>query len=184
MSEAQVTMRTDDQATLLAPCMFLLGVLAMLWSGEGVAPRAMTDLAAEELPTCPRPSLQERLLIDLTNQERAKEELPPLKPDPALMRSARAHASNMARLKKMEHVLDNKSPADRAREAAYPFAILGENVAYGRLRLDEAIEMWMRSESHARNILNPQFSDIGVGISRCEDGNLYFAQVFGKRRSR
>src|SRR5438874_2719232 len=60
-----------------------------------------------------QPTAQEKKLLDLTNAERKKEELPPLKFNPTLMKVARDHSKNMAKQSKMDHVLDGKNPRDR-----------------------------------------------------------------------
>jgi uncharacterized protein YkwD len=61
---------------------------------------------------------QEKKLLELTNLERKKKDLPPLKPSPLLFKIARAHSANMARQAKMAHVLDGKKPSERVLEAA------------------------------------------------------------------
>jgi uncharacterized protein YkwD len=38
----------------------------------------------------------------------------------------------------------------------------------------------MNSEGHKANILNPDYTEIGVGIGRTKDGQLYFTQVFAR----
>jgi uncharacterized protein YkwD len=54
-------------------------------------------------------SAGEQALIDLTNAERKKAELAPLKANPKLMEAARKHAENMAKQDKLEHVLDDST---------------------------------------------------------------------------
>ncbi|MCS6976601.1 MAG: CAP domain-containing protein [Gemmatales bacterium] len=120
---------------------------------------------------------EEQELIDLTNQERAKEELRPLKPHPLLMQAAREHAANMARQQKIEHVLDGKEPRDRVRGVGYRFRHLGENVASGYRSPEAVVRGWMSSEGHRGNILRAEFTEIGVGVVRDHSGKPYYAQV-------
>jgi uncharacterized protein YkwD len=120
---------------------------------------------------------EEQRLIDLTNQERAKEELRPLKPHPLLMQAAREHAANMARQQKMDHVLDGKEPRDRVRQVGYRFRHLGENVASGYRTPEAVVDGWMGSEGHRANILRSEFTEIGVGVVRDGQGKPYYAQV-------
>src|SRR5215475_15838853 len=49
------------------------------------------------------PSGAEKELFEATNRERADEDLPPLKWDPALAEAARKHALRMAQEKLLEH---------------------------------------------------------------------------------
>lgn len=58
---------------------------------------------------------------------------------------------------------------------------IGENIATMRGYDDPAavaVENWMRSTSHKRNILNGQFQLSAIGAAVAEDGTIYFAQVF------
>src|SRR6266849_8990868 len=71
----------------------------------------------------------EQAILDATNKEREKENLPPLKPNKILCEVARAHSANMAKQGKMEHELDGKTPADRVKAAGYIHAHMAENIA-------------------------------------------------------
>src|SRR3954462_15911516 len=64
----------------------------------------------------------EQDVLDLTNQERAAQELPALKPNPLLFQIARAHTDNMAKQAKRNHGLEDKTPLDRIKDAGYKFA--------------------------------------------------------------
>jgi uncharacterized protein YkwD len=123
----------------------------------------------------------EKAVLDATNKERAKEKLPPLNPNPILFRVARAHSSNMAKQNKMEHELDGKKPNDRTKEAGYKSGWIGENIAAGyEFPPLEVIKTWMASKGHRENILNPTYTEIGIGIARTPRGELYYTQVFGR----
>src|SRR5436309_7032417 len=73
----------------------------------------------------------EKKLLELTNKEREKKKLPALKPNALLFKAARAHSANMARQEKMEHVLDGKTPGQRAKAAGYRYDWIAENIAAG-----------------------------------------------------
>src|SRR5262245_51494392 len=103
----------------------------------------------------------EKRLLELTNQERKKEELPPLKADPLLFKSAREHSANMAKQGKMEHDLDGKTPFQRIKGAGYQYYMAGENIAFGPLDLPIVMNGWMNSKGHRANILNKNFTEIG-----------------------
>src|SRR6516165_3586360 len=87
-------------------------------------------------------SKEEKELLDLTNQERKKNNVPPLKPNPTLFKVARAHSANMAKQGKMDHVLDGKKPPQRVKEAGYRYLSTGENIAFGNVPLEELVEKW------------------------------------------
>jgi uncharacterized protein YkwD len=129
-----------------------------------------------------QPSKAEERLLKLTNAERKKNELPALKPSPLLFKVARAHSANMARQGKMEHVLDDKTPFQRIKGAGYQYYYAGENIAAGDAPVEEIFKAWMQSEKHRENILNKNFTEIGLGIVPDKKGYLYYTQVFGKPR--
>jgi uncharacterized protein YkwD len=127
----------------------------------------------------------EQKLLDLLNQTREKEKLPPLEPNETLTRVARAHAANMAKQEKMAHVLDGKRPAQRVEEAGYDYRFVGENVAMSEgddVTLADIHDGWMKSKVHRDNILKKEYREVGLGLAQNAKGQTYYAQVFGTRR--
>jgi uncharacterized protein (TIGR03000 family) len=122
----------------------------------------------------------EKAILDLTNAERKKKDLPELKPNPKLFAAARKHSENMARLEKLAHELEGKKPSDRTKAAGYAGGFIGENVAYGPTNAEEVVTGWMNSEGHRANLLNKNFTEIGIGVAKNEKGETYYTQVFGK----
>ena len=128
----------------------------------------------------PKPSADEESVIERTNAERKRADRKPLTANPKLMAAARAHAANMAKEEKLEHTLDDKTFADRAREAGYRFVAIGENIAWNDETPKAVVEGWMKSEPHKENILNGEFTEIGVAVAQSQKGERYWVQVFGK----
>jgi uncharacterized protein YkwD len=128
----------------------------------------------------------EKKLLELTNVERAKEDLKPLGWSPLLAKVARGHAANMAKQKKEVHILDGKTPYDRIRAAGYVYYRAGENV--GSMTPDftpaDLIKAWMGSKGHRENIMQGDYQELGVGAALDEEGRIYFAQVFGKPKKK
>jgi uncharacterized protein YkwD len=120
----------------------------------------------------------EKAVIELTNAERKKTDLPPLKPNPKLFVAARAHAANMAKQDKLAHELDDATPADRITAAGYKFRQWGENVGWKYETPKAAVAEWMDSPIHKDNILNKDFTEIGVAVAKNEKGEPYWVQVF------
>src|SRR3954467_7116028 len=88
-------------------------------------------------------SKEEKALLTLTNKERAKEDLPLLEPHQLLVKIAREHSTNMAKQGQMTHKLDGKGPAERAKDAGYRYARIGENVAWSEGgTLKEIVKGW------------------------------------------
>lgn len=121
----------------------------------------------------------EQTILDLTNAERAKEKLPPLAPNAKLFRAARAHSANMARKGEMKHVLDGKDPGNRLDDLGYGWRKCGENIAQSDgAPLRDVMKGWMESKAHREHILEPAFTEIGVGVAGDDKGNVYYTQVF------
>ncbi|HEV3143850.1 MAG TPA: CAP domain-containing protein [Gemmataceae bacterium] len=151
---------------LLLPCWFLLLSAAL---AEKPAPEPEVALSPEE-----------KALVQLTNEARKKEDLPELKVNAKLMKAARNHSANMAKQEKMAHELDDKNPADRLKDLGYAVGHLGENVAFGQEKPQEAMETWMKSDDHRANILGKDFTEMGVGVAKSAKGTLYWTQVFAR----
>lgn len=118
-------------------------------------------------------------LIDLTNQERRKQELQELTVDPLLMKMARDHSANMAKQNIMSHELNGVTFQQRLEQSGYKASMAGENIAAGQPTPADAIAAWMKSPGHRANILNPDFTQIGVGIAQSATGIFYYTQDFG-----
>lgn len=123
---------------------------------------------------------EEAALIEKTNAARKKADLGPLKPNAKLMEAARQHAANMAARDKLEHVLDEKDPADRVKAAGYKPARVAENIAWNAKDAEAAVAGWLESPTHRDNLLNAEYTEIGVAVAKNKQGEPYRAQVFGK----
>lgn len=143
---------------------------------------AGTSLHVVKVPRQPAPafalSKEEQTLLDLTNREREKAGLRPLRADARLFEAARKHSANMASQKQLAHTLDGKGPAERLRDLGYRNFGMGENCAAGQRSPAEAIRSWLDSEGHRRNMLNGTYLEVGLGIATDEDGVRYWTQVF------
>jgi uncharacterized protein YkwD len=129
----------------------------------------------------------EQALLDLTNKERAKAKLQPVKPNAVLFQVARAHSANMAKHGQMNHVLDGKNPAERTLAGGYDYKHVGENLGenIGAPAPPRAvIQGWMNSKHHRDNILKPEFTEVGFGVVRSGQGVIYYTQLFGTPRKK
>jgi uncharacterized protein YkwD len=150
----------------------------------GAACLAARARAGDEDKSAVKLSAVEQKLLDLTNEARKEAGLKPLRPNATLLKLARDHSANMAKQRKLDHVLDNKTPFQRMKEAGYRYYRGGENVAIGDNRIAPAVIFggWMKSKFHRENILNPEFTEIGIGRATNADGEMYYTQVFAKPR--
>jgi uncharacterized protein YkwD len=127
----------------------------------------------------------ERKLLELVNKERAKADLPALRPHPLLFKAARAHSANMAKQRKMEHVLDGKRPAQRVEEVGYNWSKIAENLITADqtdVPLEKIVAAWMGSKDHRENILLKDVTETGLGIATNAKGEIYCTQLFARPR--
>ncbi len=121
-------------------------------------------------------------LLKLTNIERQKVGLAPLRLSSRLTRSAQSHASDMAKNNYFSHTGRNGSTiSNRATATGYNFSFLGENIAAGRATPEGTIRQWMNSPGHRANILKREFTEIGFGYANSPSSRYqnYWVQVFG-----
>jgi uncharacterized protein YkwD len=136
----------------------------------------------EDSPPRPGVTDEEKVFVELTNKERAEAKLPPYKINATLCKVARAHAENMARQEKMEHILDGKNPSKRLTESGYAWQRVGENIAWAEEEpAEKVMQGWMASPRHRDNILNMEFTEIGIGLAQ-KGKETYYTQVFAKPR--
>ena len=122
-------------------------------------------------------------IADLTNVERSRAGLAPLRVEGRLMRAAQMQAEQMASLGRMDHVLSDgpyPAPKDRLAAAGYKWRAFAENIAYGQRGPEAVTESWMGSAGHRANMLNGSYTEIGTGYAVDGRGRTYFVQVFGK----
>ncbi len=118
----------------------------------------------------------ERAVVDLTNAQRQKNGLKPLTMDPHLSSVARKKSVDMASNNYFSHNSPTYgSPFDMMRDFGIQYNTAGENIARGQTTAEQVVNSWMNSEGHRRNILNPNFTHIGVGHT--SNGN-YWTQMF------
>ncbi|GJM24964.1 MAG: hypothetical protein DHS20C16_13790 [Phycisphaerae bacterium] len=135
-------------------------------------------------------SAAEALVLELVNEERAKgadcgsagsfEPAGPLTANGVLAEIARAHSSDMAERNFFDHTNpDGDGPGERIEASTYEWSTWGENIAAGYRTPEAVVEGWMNSDGHCSNIMNPAFSEIGVGY---ESEGSNWTQVFGAPR--
>jgi uncharacterized YkwD family protein len=115
-------------------------------------------------------------VIDLTNQQRKQNGLPALKADTQLSGVANKKANDMEQNHYFSHTSPTYgSPFDMMRDFGVSYKSAGENIAEGQQTAQDVVNAWMNSEGHRKNILNPDFTNIGVGFDN--NGN-YWSQMF------
>lgn len=126
-------------------------------------------------------------ILELTNQERIRNGLNPLRLNPMLSEAAAWMARDMASNAYFDHL---DSTGRRVGDRAYDFGYrgwrqIGENIAAGMDSPERAIAEWISSPSHHRNLMRPEYTEMGVGYVADPNSShkRYWVQTFGTRPS-
>ncbi|WP_241154284.1 CAP domain-containing protein [Staphylospora marina] len=118
-------------------------------------------------------------VIRLVNEERKKRGLSPLKTNPEVSRLARMKSDDMRKNGYFSHQSPTLgSPFDMLKRAGIRYRLAGENIAAGQRTPKDVINSWMNSEGHRANILNPNYTEIGVGYVTGGNYGTYWTQLF------
>lgn len=115
-------------------------------------------------------------VVALVNAERAKQGLSALTIDTKVQQAALVRAKESAQ--SFSHTRPNGSSFSTAlTEAGVSYRTAGENIAYGQSTPQQVMNAWMNSSGHRANILNANYTTIGVGYTVI-NGTAYWAQLF------
>lgn len=131
-------------------------------------------------------NLEQQLLSQL-NQSRREAGLQALSVEPKLTEAARAHSQLMALQRKLAHVLPGEADvADRLAATGLHYSRSGENVGFNSY-FSGLHSAFMKSPPHRENILNPSYTQVGIGLVRDDEGVYWatedFAQTIVQRTS-
>lgn len=116
-------------------------------------------------------------VVDLVNTERAKEGLAPLTLNDKVQAAAQVRAMECEKL--FSHTRpDGSSFATALKEQNVSYRGAGENIAWGQRSPEQVVTGWMNSAGHRANIMNPNFTTIGVGYYQNANGTNYWCQLF------
>lgn len=96
--------------------------------------------------------------------------------------AAEEHAKDMAKNEYFSHTSsDGRSLQDRLFAVGYNYTgfqsyTIGENIAAGQRSITEVINGWFKSVGHCKNLMNPDFKEIGIA-----EYKYYWVQDFGGR---
>jgi len=132
-------------------------------------------------------------VVVLTNARRAAAGVGPVTMHAGLIKPAKAHAEDQVGARcatgYLTHVgTDGSRIGDRIERAGWWVNGGGENLACGHVTAEQVVQGWMDSPGHRRNLLDPNWTHIGVYAINYENEpgpqngwiGYYWAQVFGK----
>ncbi|MFV1963675.1 MAG: CAP domain-containing protein, partial [Acidimicrobiia bacterium] len=110
----------------------------------------------------------------LINAERQSRGLTPYSSQGQLQAAARSHGTDMACNDFFSHTgSDGSSVRDRVSAQGYAWSWVGENLfAGGSASPQSAFDWWMLSPPHQANLMNSNYTDIGIGYIY-EPNSLY-----------
>jgi hypothetical protein len=127
--------------------------------------------------------ISKAVLIELTNKERISLGLQPLTENPKLAEAANLKANDMLTKDYFAHESPQGiNPWYWFKLAGYNYKFAGENLAIGFIDSEEVIDGWLNSPSHRKNLLSPNYSEIGIAAVKGDfEGNETVAvvQLFG-----
>ena len=125
-------------------------------------------------------------ILDLANAERSRAGVAALHANAQLTQAAQIQAGQNASAGRLDHVMpESRYPRveDRLAAVGNRWSAYGENIAYGQRGAMEVMASWMGSSGHRGNILNANFTELGVGYATDSAGRMYYAQVFARPAS-
>lgn len=123
------------------------------------------------------------VIVELTNDERTDGALGTLKRSDVLDSAAKLKAEDMAKNAYFAHYSPTGiSPWYWFDEVSYNFIHAGENLAVHFTDSSDVVEAWMDSPTHRANIMNGNFTEIGVGTAKGKydgESTVFVVQLFG-----
>lgn len=123
------------------------------------------------------------VIVDLTNEERGGDSLSRLSRSDVLDAAAKLKAQDMAKNGYFAHYSPTGvSPWFWFDEVSYNFIHAGENLAVHFTDSGDVVDAWMNSPTHRANIMNGNFTEIGVGTAKGTyegEPTVFVVQLFG-----
>lgn len=128
-------------------------------------------------------------IYERSNAFRKQEGREPLAVDQTLQKTAQDFADYMAETDRYGHQADGRTPSQRAKEHGYEYAIVLENIAFAYdsrgyeapALAEQFVQGWIDSPPHRENLLDPDVTQIGVGVAESQSTQHYYAvQLFGR----
>jgi len=124
------------------------------------------------------------VLVDETNLNRDTASIGTLTTNPLLQEAARLKALDMAENGYFAHTSPSGvSPWYWLEKAGYEFSAAGENLAVNFVDSSDVTKAWMNSPSHKANILNGNYTEIGIATAKGTYkgyDTTFVVQFFGK----
>ncbi|MBD7937719.1 MULTISPECIES: SafA/ExsA family spore coat assembly protein [Cytobacillus] len=160
---------------------YQVGVLEIIQANKQIGnPNLIYPGQTVQIPSTAQATLSmESQVVQLVNEERAKEGLKPLKENWELARVARFKSQDMIDRRYFSHQSPTYgTPFQMIKDFGLTYNAAGENIAAGQTSAQAVVTAWMNSDGHRKNILSSQFTEIGVGYAKGGSYGHYWTQMF------
>jgi uncharacterized protein YkwD len=90
------------------------------------------------------------------------------------------HSIDMAENGFLSHIGSNSGDLSvRLFNVNYEWSSCAENIGHGYQNSEEAVQSWLKSKMHCKNIMNPEFKEIGAAYAKSASYRTYWTLVFG-----
>jgi len=150
-------------------------------AGTAVASAATTGSTTTSTTTSTTSTASdEKKAFNLLNADRASNGLSPLKFNTKLTALGEKYAQDMINRNYFSHYNpEGQSPFDRMKQAGIGYSYAGENLAINS-NVSTAETAFMNSSGHRANILNTNYTEVGIGVRYDAKGSAYVVQEFIK----
>jgi uncharacterized protein YkwD len=180
---------TITLALLLSPTGFSRAQEEQAHDETQIVPESAKDSGPTE--TRDKPDVARRI-VEQASEFREEQNRGKLTVSKELTTAAESFAHYMARHHRYGHSADERTPAERAEAKGYEYCIVRENIAYQFSTRELTVDVlasrnsdgWEESPEHRENLLDPDVTEIGVGVAQSADTGYYFAvQLLGRPKS-
>ncbi len=159
----------------------MLGLLSLLLMTVKIV--SVSLVAITPAATVTASAITNESVITLANEARVENGMGELIPNSLLTRAAQNKANDMLARQYFAHnTPDGATPWTFIKATGYNYITAGENLAIDFSEAESVQSAWMNSPGHRANILNANFKEIGIGISKGQfNGHetIIVVQMFG-----
>jgi len=186
----------DNKALIGIAALGLIGLLSSHSGGKtdasvpaknataGTTSTATTSATTSNTATTTSPvsstgsAAAEKTALALLNADRAANGLKQLKLNSQLTVLGENYAQDMINRNFFSHTNpEGQSPFDRMKQAGISYSYAGENLAVNS-NVNTAEQAFMNSPGHKANILNTNYTDVGIGVRYDANGSAHVVQEF------
>ena len=137
-------------------------LVVCLFAGAGIMDRFLKETGSPYIA-----AVISAVLVELANTDREAQQLNSLRINPKLVAAAQAKADDMAQKGYFAHQTPDGYDSWHWFEiAGYDYAYAGENLAVDFSESNDVEIAWMNSPTHRRNILNENYTEIGIATAK------------------